>query len=216
MRACADEATARRAADRQSIRTLAFYIRTWITQTEKHAEFANSKSPCAWAGPSTADQEKDALLQQNTENRNSIASRVISLHVCAFAQVERLQTENRRHASNRTAVEQLFNQKLDLSNSERDMLAMQLAQAYEEIAVRDASLADSAAYMQVRKSFYACLHTKHAFNVACTGVHGSCSEGRISCRLCILHSGVSTKLSTSLKSFAEGGICSCCASCKDT
>ncbi len=35
----------------------------------------------------------------------------------------------------------------------RDMLAMQLGAAYEEIAVRDAALADSAAYMQVSVRF---------------------------------------------------------------
>jgi hypothetical protein len=66
-------------------------------------------------------------------------------------QVERLQAESRRNATNREAVEHLFSQKLELARSERDMMALQLGAAYEEIAVRDAALADSAAYMQVRQ-----------------------------------------------------------------
>ncbi len=48
------------------------------------------------------------------------------LHMCVYIhecihtfQVERLQSENRRHATNRLAVEQLFTQKLDLAHSER-------------------------------------------------------------------------------------------------
>mmetsp|Transcript_571 Transcript_571/g.960 ORF Transcript_571/g.960 Transcript_571/m.960 type:complete len:162 (-) Transcript_571:152-637(-) len=59
--------------------------------------------------------------------------------------------ENNRHSSNREAVEQLFSQKLELLRSERDMIALQLGAAYEEIAMRDAALADSAAYMQALK-----------------------------------------------------------------
>ena len=66
-------------------------------------------------------------------------------------QVDRLMMENRRAATNRSSLESLFQQKLDQSRNERDMLALQLGAAYEEIAMRDAALADSAAYMQALK-----------------------------------------------------------------
>uniref|UniRef100_A0A7S0HKS4 J domain-containing protein n=1 Tax=Hanusia phi TaxID=3032 RepID=A0A7S0HKS4_9CRYP len=65
--------------------------------------------------------------------------------------IERLQMENRRHAHSRAAVEEIYMQKLEASRNERDMLTLQLGTAYEEIAMRDAALADSAAYMQALK-----------------------------------------------------------------
>ena len=71
-------------------------------------------------------------------------------------QVDRLQMENRRAATNRASLEALFQQKLDQSRNERDMLALQLGAAYEEIAMRDAALADSAAYMQACACARAC------------------------------------------------------------
>ena len=46
----------------------------------------------------------------------------------------------------------------------RDMLAMQLGTAYEEIAVRDAALAESAAYMQVCATWR--MFTDHEMNGA--------------------------------------------------
>lgn len=55
---------------------------------------------------------------------------------------------HRRHGSNLAAVEEMFNDKVSLLQSERDLMGSQLACAYEEISVRDAALADSAAYMQ--------------------------------------------------------------------
>ena len=66
-------------------------------------------------------------------------------------QVERLQMEARRHAAHRSSLESIYTQKLDSSKHDRDMLALQLGAALEEIAMRDAALADSAAYMQVLK-----------------------------------------------------------------
>jgi len=63
-------------------------------------------------------------------------------------QVERLTLENRRHGSNLAAVEDMMNERVLEARRERDHMAQQLHVAFEEMAVRDAALADSAAYMQ--------------------------------------------------------------------
>jgi hypothetical protein len=67
------------------------------------------------------------------------------------AQVQRLQTEVRRNATNRGALEELSEQRLRAARAERDLLTEQLAMASEEIAMRDAALADSAIFMQELK-----------------------------------------------------------------
>ncbi|EKX54293.1 hypothetical protein GUITHDRAFT_160620 [Guillardia theta CCMP2712] len=60
---------------------------------------------------------------------------------------------SKREKSLRSHIErlQIYVQKLEASRNERDMLTLQLGTAYEEIAMRDAALADSAAYMQALK-----------------------------------------------------------------
>jgi hypothetical protein len=63
-------------------------------------------------------------------------------------QVERLTLENRRHGSNLAAVEDMMNERVLEVRRERDHMSQQLHVAFEEMAVRDAALADSAAYMQ--------------------------------------------------------------------
>ena len=92
-------------------------------------------------------QELHQMLKVTVDQALQARQREESLQ----AQVERLQMEARRHATHRSSLESIYTQKLDSSRHDRDMLALQLGAAMEEIAMRDAALADSAAYMQVLK-----------------------------------------------------------------
>ncbi len=78
-------------------------------------------------------------------------------------QLDRLQMENRRQAANRASLETHYLQKLELARNERDLVSLQLGAAYEEIAMRDAALADSATYMQALKRRNAELQVFYTF-----------------------------------------------------
>lgn len=57
-------------------------------------------------------------------------------------QVDRLQIENRRHATNRASIENLYHQKVEQSRNERDMLALQLGAAYEGVYMQSLAAID--------------------------------------------------------------------------